>query len=413
MAAVAGELGRRDARILGLIGAGHFMSHFYFLALPPLFPFLSRAFDVGYTELGLMMTALYSASGLAQVPVGFLVDRVGARIVLTAGLVVMALGFGLIGLAPGYWAMVALVMFAGLGHSVFHPADYAILNASINPARMGRAFSIHTFAGHLGSAAAPVAMILLTALVSWRAALVLAGLVGLVVVAVLSTQWQSLHEDVLPKKGKEGGRAAEPGVGTSGALALLFSRPMVLFFLFFATLSMTSTGMQAFSVSALVTLHDMPLATASAGLTAYLFCTAAGILVGGAISDRTARHDLVAAAVFVMSIVFALVLATIDLELVALVALMVVMGLGQGIIRPARDMMLRAAAPKGSVGKAFGFVSAGIAAGSAIAPIPFGLLLDAGRPQWVFYLIAIFMLVALVTVLIPKAQRNPTPETRP
>jgi MFS family permease len=188
---------------------------------------------------------------------------------------------------------------------------------------------------------------------------------------------------------------------------------MVLFFLFFATLSMTSTGMQAFSVSALVTLHDMPLATASAGLTAYLFCTAAGILVGGAISDRTARHDLVAAAVFVMSIVFALVLATIDLELVALVALMVVMGLGQGIIRPARDMMLRAAAPKGSVGKAFGFVSAGIAAGSAIAPIPFGLLLDAGRPQWVFYLIAIFMLVALVTVLIPKAQRNPTPETRP
>ena len=410
MAAVTGELGRRDAKILGLIGAGHFMSHFYFLALPPLFPFLSRAFDVGYTELGLMMTALYSASGLAQVPVGFLVDRVGARVVLTAGLVIMALGFGLIGLAPSYWAMVALVMFAGLGHSVFHPADYAILNASINPARMGRAFSIHTFAGHLGSAVAPVAMILLTALVSWRAALVLAGLVGLVVLAVLSTQWQSLHDDALPRKGEARG-LAEQGAGNRGALALLFSRPMVLFFLFFATLSMTSTGMQAFSVSALVTLHDMPVATASAGLTAYLFCTAAGILVGGPISDRTARHDLVAAAAFLMSIVLALVLATIDLELVALVALMVVMGLGQGIIRPARDMMLRAAAPKGSVGKAFGFVSAGIAAGSAIAPIPFGLLLDAGRPEWVFYLIALFMLVALVTVLVPKTRAGPAPAT--
>jgi MFS family permease len=402
MAALAGELGRRDARILGLIGAGHFMSHFYFLALPPLFPFLSKAFDVGYTELGLMMTALYSASGLAQVPVGFLVDRVGARVVLTAGLVVMALGFGLVGLAPSYWAMVALVMLAGLGHSVFHPADYAILNASIRPARMGRAFSIHTFAGHLGSAMAPAAMILLTTLVSWRAALVLAGLVGLVVLAVLSTQWSSLQDDALPKKAKGGRAPPDGGAGNSGALALLFSRPMILFFLFFATLSMTSTGMQAFSVSALVTLHDMPVATASAGLTAYLFCTAAGILVGGQISDRTARHDLVAASVFVMSVVVVLVLAVIDLQLVGLVALMVVMGLGQGIIRPARDMMLRAAAPKGSVGKAFGFVSAGIAAGSAVAPIPFGLLLDAGRPEWVFYLIAIFMLVALLTVLLPK-----------
>jgi FSR family fosmidomycin resistance protein-like MFS transporter len=81
---------------------------------------------------------------------------------------------------------------------------------------------------------------------------------------------------------------------------------------------------------------------------------------------------------------------------------MVVMGLGQGIIRPARDMMLRSAAPKGSAGKVFGFVSAGISVGSAVAPIPFGYLLDSGRAEWVFYLMAIFMTVALVTVLTPK-----------
>ncbi len=48
MAAVAADgTGRRDARILGLVGAGHFMSHFYFLTLPPLFPFLKEAFGVG------------------------------------------------------------------------------------------------------------------------------------------------------------------------------------------------------------------------------------------------------------------------------------------------------------------------------------------------------------------------------
>jgi MFS family permease len=390
---------RQDARVLGLVGAGHFMSHFYFLTLPPLFPYLTDAFAVGYAELGAMMTVLYGASAVVQAPVGFLVDRVGARGVLTAGLVMLALGFGLMGLAPSFPAVLALAVLAGAGHSVFHPADYAILNASISPSRMGRAFSIHTFAGHLGSAAAPATMILLAGAIGWREALLAVGVFGFLVVLALSTQWNSLHDDALPKA-----RSGAPSTADAPArgLALLFSRPMILFFLFFATLSMTSTGMQAFSVSALVTLHGTPLATASTALTVYLFCSAAGILIGGYIADRTGRHDLVAAGVFVLSAVVSMIFALVDLPLLALVALMTVMGASQGIIRPARDMMVRAASPKGSAGKVFGFVSAGIAAGSAIAPIPFGMLLDAGRPEWVFYLMAIFTLVALVTVLVPK-----------
>jgi MFS family permease len=390
---------RQDARVLGLVGAGHFMSHFYFLTLPPLFPYLTDAFAVGYAELGAMMTVLYGASAIVQAPVGFLVDCVGARGVLTAGLVLLALGFGLMGLAPSFPAVVALAILAGAGHSVFHPADYAILNASISPARMGRAFSIHTFAGHLGSAAAPATMILLAAAIGWREALLAVGLFGFLVVLALSTLWNSLHDDALPKA--KSGTRKTADAPTRG-LALLFSRPMILFFLFFATLSMTSTGMQAFSVAALVTLHSTPLATASTALTVYLFCSAAGILIGGYIADRTGRHDLVAAGVFVLSAVVSVIFALVDLPLLALVALMTVMGTSQGIIRPARDMMVRAASPKGSAGKVFGFVSAGIAAGSAIAPIPFGMLLDAGRPEWVFYLMAVFMLVALVTVLVPK-----------
>jgi MFS family permease len=393
--------GRQDTRILGLISTGHFLSHFYFLTLPPLFPFLKEAFQVGYTELGLMMTLTYAASAVAQVPVGFLVDRIGARAVLTIGLLLLALGFGLVGLAPNFLVVIALTMVAGLGHSVFHPADYAILNASISPARIGRAFSVHTFAGHLGSAVAPAAMVALAAAFGWRAALVVAGVAGLAVMLAMMTQWSSLRDDAVPQpkrtKDKSDGETA-PAAG----LSLLFSRSMILFFLFFATLSMTSTGMQAFSVAALVTLHGMPVATASAALTAYLFCSAAGILVGGEIADRTKRHDIVAGIVFVITALFSVMLVWFDLPFAPLLILMVVMGLGQGIIRPARDMMLRAAAPKGSAGKVFGFVSMGISVGSAVAPIPFGWLLDTGRADWVFYLIAIFMTVALVTVVVPK-----------
>lgn len=146
---------KQDATVLGLICAGHFLSHFYFLVLPPLFVYIKIEFDLSYTELGVLMSILYATAGIFQVPVGFLVDRIGARLVLTTGLLLMAISFGLMGLVSDYGLFVLLAVIGSVGHSVFHPADYAILNSSIDQSRMGRAFSIHTFAGHMGAATAP------------------------------------------------------------------------------------------------------------------------------------------------------------------------------------------------------------------------------------------------------------------
>jgi MFS family permease len=400
---------RQDARILGLICSGHFLSHFYFLTLPPLFPFLKEEFGVGYAALGLIMTMVYATSGIAQVPVGFLVDRVGARVFLTAGLVLMALGFGLVGFTSSYPVLLLLMVVAGLGHSVFHPADYAIMSSSLDPSRMGRAFSIHTFAGHLGSALGPVAIIFLATLWSWRAALAIAGSIGIATVFVLATQWSSLHDDAIPggRKSPAGGSPPSDPRGQDG-LRMLLSKPMLLFFLFFAMTSMTSTGMQSFSVAALVGLHDTPLAVASSALTGYLFASAAGILVGGAISDRTRRHDVVAAVAFILTGLIVLLVATVSLPLVLLVGILALAGLMQGIIRPARDMMVRAVSPKGQTGKVFGFVSAGIALGGALAPLMFGYIMDLGEPQWVFYALAIFMAIAVATVAVPKTRKTST-----
>jgi MFS family permease len=396
---------RQDYRVLGVISTGHFMSHFYFLVLPPLFPFLKQEFGVSYTELGALMTAIYASSAVSQIPVGFMVDRFGARVVLTFGLIMMAVGFGAMGLVSSFWLLIVFGIIAATGNSVFHPADYAILNSSINPERMGRAFSIHTFAGHLGSAVAPITIIFLAAQFGWRGACIGAGAFGIAVMLALTTQWSSLHDDAIPKKKEKEDAPAEAPVEDptiKSGLALLFSKTMITFFLFFMALSMTSSGMSAFFVSSIVALHEMPLQIASTALTAYLFCSALGILLGGEIADRTKRHDLVAAASFVVFAIVSLIIAWFNMPAFVLFMLMVFSGVGNGIIRPARDMMLRAAAPKGSTGKVFGFVSAGIAAGSAVAPIPFGYMLDIGKPEWVFYLMAIFMVVALLTVAVPK-----------
>ena len=392
---------RQDTKILGVVSAGHFLSHFYLLSLPPLFFILKSEFGVSYAALGAILTVSFAISGVAQIPMGFLVDRIGARIVLTTGLVIMAVCIGLMGFAASYWQVLILFTIAGIGHSVFHPADYAILNASIEPSRIGRAFSIHTFSGHLGSALAPATVIFIATAWNWRAALFIAGAMGLVATGVLASQWNSLSDDVVSTKKPEAETPAS-GPRPKDGMALLLSKPILLFFLFFLMTSMTASGVHAFLVVALIELHDMPLALASGTLTGYLIASAAGILLGGVVADRTTRHDLQAALAFSVSALLILVVAAASLHLALMVAVLVFAGLMQGIVRPARDMMVRGASPKGSMGKVFGFVSAGMAAGSAISPMMFGFVMDLGRPEWVFYLMVIFMVVAIATVMTPK-----------
>ncbi|MCZ6884816.1 MAG: MFS transporter [Alphaproteobacteria bacterium] len=414
-AATAGNFSQ-DMKVLGLISTGHFLSHFYFLVLPPLFVFIKVDLALSYTELGLMMSLLYAVAAVAQIPVGFLVDRVGARIVLTGGLFIISVAFTLVGLAPAagqalmglgltfdptYVIILVILVLGGIGNSVFHPADYAILSSAINPMRMGRAFSIHTFCGHLGSAVAPAAILFLAYLTNWRLALVISGLSGIVVMFAMTSQWNSLDGDTLSRKKEESDAPAEDGAPGEG-MALLLSRPMLLFFLFFAALAMMASGVQSFLVVGLVGINVASIEVAGYALTAFLFASAAGILIGGEIADRTHRHNLVAMIAFVITAIIMISMTIFKPGVALLVTVMVIAGLSQGIIRPARDMMVRAASPKGSTGKVFGFVSAGIAAGAAVAPAIFGAIMDANKPAWVFYVMAGFMVIAMFSIVLPK-----------
>ena len=159
---------RHDLKVMSLIGIGHFFSHFYILLLPPLFPLLKDAFGVDYVQLGFAIAVLNGVTALTQAPVGFLVDRFGARGILITGLALFSLAIGLVGVWPSYPVLLLLMVVAGLGNSVFHPADYAILSAAVDTRRKGRAFSIHTFGGYAGFAVAPPVIVSLAAVFGWR-----------------------------------------------------------------------------------------------------------------------------------------------------------------------------------------------------------------------------------------------------
>ncbi len=403
---------RRDARIIGVVGGAHFLSHFYLLCLPPLFPLLKVKLGVDYIDLGLGITVFSVASGVTQIPAGFLVDRLGPRNILLLGVVVEALAFAAVGVFGSYPAMLVCLAIAGVANSAYHPADYAILSSSISGERMGRAFSLHTFAGFAGGAIAPLIMVALTALWNWRIALMLAGAFGIATALALA-----LNGDALRVRVAIDGPATTPGAeptstGRQAATArpkdgmqLLFSRPVLMCFLFFAMLSMSSGGINSFVVSALVSLYETPLSMANMALTAFLASSALGILAGGIIADRTARHEQVASVGFACTAVIIATIGSVALPALAIVLLLGLGGLLWGMIMPSRDMLVRAVTPEGATGKVFGFVSTGLNLGSAVTPLIFGWILDQGDPRWLFWLAASFMMLALGTVFATKAAR--------
>jgi MFS family permease len=399
MTAAAPAIGR-DARVLGLIGGGHFLSHFYQLCLPPLLLVWRAEFGASFAALGLVITLFALATGLAQIPAGILVDRFGARPLLVGGLIVVGGGVAAMSLAPSLPIIYLLAVIAGIGNSVFHPADYAILNSSIAGARMGKAFGMHTFAGHLGGAVAPATIIFLTAAFDWRLAMLATGLVAIAAAAIILAQGGILIDE---NKGAGGKSDADGGGETPPSTkALILSRTMLLFFLFFMVASLTAAGVTSFSVVALVNIQGMSLAGASSALTAFLFASAIGILLGGVIADRFGKHDETAIAAFILSGIIFLIVAEAGLQAAMVIGLFTLAGLVQGILRPARDMMVRAMAPKGALGRVFGYVSTGIALGSAIAPVLFGFMVDQGLSVWIFWLLAVFSGVGILIVLVQK-----------
>lgn len=395
----------RDAKIIGLVGGAHFFSHFFQLLLPPLFPVLKTVFGVGYTELGLMMTLFYSASGLAQTPAGFLVDRFGAHKVLSAGLLLLSASMALIGLVSSFWAVLVLLVVAGIGNSVFHPADYAIMTHKVSKQRMARAYSVHTLTGVIGWAAAPVVMLAMASHMAWETALILLGLVGLAAGTLVVANGPAL--ELAPRSAAQ----AAPGRGaaeTSSAARLLTSAPILMCFTYFLLLSVSLTGLQTFLPTTLPKLQGVDVATAGLMLTAYLMSNAAGTLFGGILADRTDSHErivafgLAAAAVLILAVGH---VAMVDGILFGAIGLA---GFLSGMTTPARDMLVRSAAPGGATGKVFGFVYSGLDLGASTAPLVLGLLLDGDHPALAMTVISASLAATILSALILK-KRSPAP----
>lgn len=398
MSATAVASGRREIEAIALVGFGHSVSHFFHLVIPPLFPWLMREFGLSFTEAGALTAVFFTVSGIGQALAGFVVDRVGARRVLLAGMVLFVAAAAILGLAPNYAALLLAAGVAGLGNSVFHPADYTLLNRNVSMPRLGHAFSVHGLSGNLGWALAPVFMTGITVLSSWRVAAFAAALVAAVAFTLLWLRRDAITEP--PLHASPHGTSAPP----MSSFAFLGSGAVWMCFLFFLFITVAYAAQQNFGPSVLHNLYGMSLAAGASALTAFLLGGAAGIAVGGFMVARQQAHDRVIAVVLILAAVFALLLATGRVPAWSVTALMAAMGFCVGMAGPSRDMLVRRAATarfgQGSFGRVYGFVYSGLDVGLALSPVlVFGPLMDNGQFKMVLVAAAVSQGLAVISAL--------------
>jgi MFS transporter, FSR family, fosmidomycin resistance protein len=392
-----------ESRLVGGVCFAHLVSHYYMVLLAPLFVFIKNDYGVSYTELGLALTAFNVVSAVMQTPMGFFIDRTGARINLIGGLLLGSGAVAVAGLADSFWVFIAMYAVMGLANTVYHPSDYTLLSEHVSPKRITQVLSYHTCAGMAGSAIAPVTLLFMQTLVGWRGAFLCAAILGVIAALILAMLDEGpAHHKAHASKPQADETTSAPADGWR----LLLSPPILLNLVFFIVLSMVGGGLNQYLVVGLGALYGTPPAIANTALTGLLAMSAVGVLVGGVLAARTARHNLVASAGLLVTGAVALLVGLVDPGAVLLILVISLSGFASGMTMPSRDMIVRAVTPPGSFGKVFGFITTGFHIGGMVAPLIFGQLLDHGHPRAVFFFIAACALVAITTVAFGMSGRR-------
>jgi MFS family permease len=376
-----------ESRIIALVASGHALSHFFQLSLPPLFPLIREELGISYSTLGLVLMVFFAGSALLQPVAGFLVDRIGGRDVLLGGVSLLTVGMLIVSLAGSTQLLAFGGLIMGGGNSVFHPANYSILNGRVSQARLGYAFSAHGFGGSLGFAVGPLFSAGFAAAYGWHAALLATAALGMVFVVVLLASSHLLHVVQPPKQS-----------GAAHEVRVLLSLPVLMCFLFFLIWGGAYVGLSNFSIAAMQAQFGVGIALASSALSLYMVGSAAGIVAGGYVAAHSTRHDRIAGAGLSVAAFIILIIATGALPGAALPFVMALAGFMAGVIYPSRDLIVRAATPPGAAGRVYGFVYTGGDVAFLALPVFYGVLIDRGMPQGVFYAIVAFTMASVLVV---------------
>ena len=403
----AGNTLRQDAGVIGLVGLAHMLSHFSQLLLPPLFPWLKDAFNASYTQLGFLMTVFFVVSCITQTLSGFVVDKFGPRPILFAGLTLLGLAAFGFSVSTSYWMMACFSALGGVGNGVFHPVDYTLLNRKVSASRLGHAYSTHGITGSLGWALAPALLVPIALTGSWREALMVAGALAFVVLAILIVNRDKLTLTAALPATTGAKTTATATASPDGGLDFLKIPAVWMCFGFFFLYAIVISVIQAFAPEAARQLHGVPLALAAMCLTIYMVCSAGGMVLGGFLAADPSRCERIVGGAFGVAAVFALTLGFAHLSAWVVPVVFGVMGFASGIAGPSRDLLVKKSTPANSTGRVYGVVYSGLDIGQAVAPLIFGGLMDNHQYSGVFLALAMVQGVLIASAFnVRRARRT-------
>jgi MFS family permease len=136
--------------------AAHF-AHHLMTALPvPLLPFIRSYFNLSYTQSAFVVTSFTLSNAVSQLPAGWLADRIGTRVLITVGILGVAVTGLLVGISHTYGLMLVFLILMGFAGGGYHPASAPTISSSVEPQQRGRALGLHQIGGNAAFFLTPV-----------------------------------------------------------------------------------------------------------------------------------------------------------------------------------------------------------------------------------------------------------------
>ena len=171
----------RQKRTLATCSAAHVVHDGLSDVTYVLLPLLAQTFGLSLAQVGLIRSAHRVAMAAFQIPAGLIAERFGERNLLAFGTLIAGLAFLALGYAPGYWALLIALFFAGVGSAVQHPLSSTIISHAYPGDGRRGALGTYNFAGDVGKFAfGGIVSLLLVAGISWQAPVIGFGLLGIV-----------------------------------------------------------------------------------------------------------------------------------------------------------------------------------------------------------------------------------------
>jgi len=253
--------------------------------------------DLGLSlgQMGLLLSAFSWSYALCQLPVGALVDKIGPRWLLGAGLVIWSVAQAAGGLAASFgWFVVARIVL-GIGEAPQFPAAARVVSNWFPLRARGTPTGVYNSASPLGVALAPLILTPLILATSWHWAFFMTGALGLVAALI----WVSLYRDPVRAQMSEAERAyLDEGQAVGPAPATSFASWRALFRYratwgmllgFFGSVYLNWVYL-TWLPGYLRTQRHMELAQAGFAASVPFLCGFAGALVAGWASDRVTRN---------------------------------------------------------------------------------------------------------------------------